>query len=95
MKTGRRLGSAFIFLILLLAGVVTLFPIYMAVLNSLKTEGDMLNSILAIPTQLEFSNYPDAFKKTHFLRSLWNTLVVVLSYSLRWRATNYLGIVGS
>ncbi|MEX1028470.1 MAG: carbohydrate ABC transporter permease [Paenibacillaceae bacterium] len=75
---GRMTGSAFIFLILLLAGVITLFPIYMGVLNSLKTEGDMLNHILSIPTHLEFGNYSDAFEKTNFLRSLWNTLVVVI-----------------
>jgi raffinose/stachyose/melibiose transport system permease protein len=73
----RRIGSAFIFILLLIAAVFTLFPIYMGVLNSLKTEGDMLNNILSIPTHLEFGNYTDAFEKTHFLRSLWNTVVVV------------------
>lgn len=74
----RRISSVIIILVLLAGAVITLFPIYMGVLNSLKTEGDMMNNILAIPRQLEFGNYSDAFEKTNFLRSLGNTVVVAV-----------------
>lgn len=73
---GRRIGSALILLILFAGAVFTLFPIYMGVLNSLKTEGDMLNNILSIPSRLEFGNYKDAYDKVDFMRSLKNTVVV-------------------
>jgi raffinose/stachyose/melibiose transport system permease protein len=72
----RSPGSAGIFLVLLAAAVFTLFPIYMGVLNSLKTEGEMLNNILSLPAKLQFANYADAFHKTEFLRSLGNTIMV-------------------
>ncbi|MEK3837102.1 MULTISPECIES: carbohydrate ABC transporter permease [unclassified Paenibacillus] len=75
----RRISSVIIILILLAGAVITLFPIYMGVLNSLKTEGDMMNNILAVPGQLEFGNYRDAFAKTNFLRSLGNTVVVAVT----------------
>lgn len=75
----RRISSVIIILVLLAGAVITLFPIYMGVLNSLKTEGDMMNNILAIPGQLEFGNYSDAFEKTNFLRSLSNTVVVAVT----------------
>ncbi|OMF25573.1 MULTISPECIES: carbohydrate ABC transporter permease [unclassified Paenibacillus] len=81
----RRLSSFIVFLFLLAGAVITLFPIYMGVLNSLKTEGDMMNNILAIPSKLEFGNYSDAFEKTNFLRSLGNTVVVA--------ATGLVGII--
>ncbi|MEK3683840.1 carbohydrate ABC transporter permease [Paenibacillus sp. FSL R10-2736] len=81
----RRLSSFIVFLFLLAGAVITLFPIYMGVLNSLKTEGDMMNNILAIPSRLEFGNYSDAFEKTNFLRSLGNTVVVA--------ATGLVGII--
>ncbi|WP_042216162.1 carbohydrate ABC transporter permease [Paenibacillus borealis] len=81
----RRVSSVIVFLFLLVGAVITLFPIYMGVLNSLKTEGDMMNNILAIPRQLEFGNYSDAFEKTNFLRSLGNTVVVA--------ATGLVGII--
>jgi raffinose/stachyose/melibiose transport system permease protein len=70
------MSRALIFLILLAAAAFTLFPIYMGVLNSLKTDGDMLNDILSVPSRFEFGNYADAFDKTDFLRSLRNTAVV-------------------
>ncbi|OBR66427.1 sugar ABC transporter permease [Paenibacillus oryzae] len=64
------------FLFLLIAAIITLFPIYMALLNSVKTQGDMLSNILALPASLEWGNYTDAFRKTNYVRSLWNTFVV-------------------
>lgn len=73
---GHRAGSALILVALLAAAVFTLFPIYMCLLNSLKTDGDILNNILSIPARFEFHNYMTAFQKTNFLRSLWNTAVV-------------------
>lgn len=73
-----KAGSLLTFIFLVLAAVFTLFPIYMGLLNSLKTEGEMLNNILAWPKIFQFSNYVDAFDKINFLQSLWNTGVVVI-----------------
>jgi raffinose/stachyose/melibiose transport system permease protein len=71
-----RAGAALIFASLVVAALFTLFPIYMGVLNSLKTEGEMLTDILAFPSKLQFGNFADAFEKTDYLRSLGNTVVV-------------------
>nr|WP_200805214.1 carbohydrate ABC transporter permease [Halanaerobium kushneri] len=35
-----------------------------------------MNSIISLPSKLQFKNYITAFQKINFLRSLWNTLVV-------------------
>lgn len=72
----RKIGAAGMFLFLLAGAFVTLFPIYMALLNSVKTQGDMLTNILALPSSLEWGNYADAFRKTDYMRSLRNTIVV-------------------
>ena len=74
----HRAGSALILLVLLAAAAFTLFPIYMCLLNSLKTQGELLNNIMAFPKHLEFNNYINAFKKTRFLHSLGNTISVVV-----------------
>ncbi|REK75221.1 carbohydrate ABC transporter permease [Paenibacillus paeoniae] len=76
-RLGRRIGSGAVLLFLLIAAIVTLFPIYMALLNSVKTQGEMLTNILAWPSMPEFGNYVDAFQKTRYLRSLGNTIIVV------------------
>lgn len=72
-------GHAFILLFLLAASVITLFPIYMAALNSLKSDGEMLNQVLAWPSSVTFANYADAYVKIDFLRSFVNTVVVTLT----------------
>jgi raffinose/stachyose/melibiose transport system permease protein len=76
--TGNKAGHAFVLLFLLVAAVITLFPIYMAVLNSLKSDGEMLNQVLSFPKSITFGNYADAYRKIDFLRSFWNTIIVTL-----------------
>jgi raffinose/stachyose/melibiose transport system permease protein len=71
-----RLNSAITMVILISTAVFTLFPIYISILNSLKTQGDMMNNILAMPKQFELGNYTDAFEKTNFPNSLKNTILV-------------------
>jgi raffinose/stachyose/melibiose transport system permease protein len=65
------------YLILAGATVLALFPIGMAILNSLKTDGEIMNNILAFPAELRFSNYIEAFRLTDFLRSMMNTIIVI------------------
>ncbi|WP_372663219.1 carbohydrate ABC transporter permease [Cohnella sp.] len=74
----RRAGDALSLFCLVCAAIFTLFPIYMALLNSLKTDGDMLTHILSIPNKLEFANYADAYRKIDFMNSFWNTIVVTV-----------------
>ena len=64
-------------LVLLTASCISLFPILMALLNSLKTDGEIMNNILALPETARFTNYAVAFERTHFLRSVWNTIIVL------------------
>lgn len=75
---GKHAGSALILLVLTLGAIFVLFPVYMGILNSLKTEKDMLNNLLSIPSKLELHNYADAYRKVHFGRSLGNTAWVAL-----------------
>ena len=71
-----KFSSILVFMILFLYLVFTLFPLLMSVLNSLKTEREIMNSIISLPSKMQFKNYVTAFQKINFLRSLWNTLVV-------------------
>lgn len=73
----RKLVSAFILAVLIISGILTLFPIYISLLNSFKTQGDLMNNIMSVPSHLEWSNYINAFKKTRYLNSLLNTFIVV------------------
>ncbi|SDZ56302.1 raffinose/stachyose/melibiose transport system permease protein [Evansella caseinilytica] len=64
------------FTLLLLFAVFALFPIYMAVINSFKTQKEIFNNVLALPSSLRFDNYLEAMSQINFFNSMWNTVVV-------------------
>ncbi|MFC5401455.1 carbohydrate ABC transporter permease [Cohnella soli] len=76
MKT--KAVNALALLALAGAAIFTLFPIYMAALNSLKTDGEMLSRVLALPERLQFANYADAYRKIDFPHSFANTVIVAV-----------------
>ena len=67
-----------ILLILIAYSIFSLSPIILAVINSGKTQGEILTNILALPSNFQISNYVTAFEKIKFVRSFFNTLLVVV-----------------
>lgn len=72
----QRLNSYLIRLLLILGSLVAMLPIYMAVVNSFKTQGEMFQSFIALPTTLHWENYTDAFNKINLLGSSLNSAIV-------------------
>ncbi|TYA14733.1 carbohydrate ABC transporter permease [Paenibacillus faecis] len=72
----KRINSLLIGLILSVGALFTCFPIYMAVVNSFKTQAEMFESFVALPTKLHFENYSQAFEKINLLNSSWNSVIV-------------------
>ncbi|MFB9327873.1 carbohydrate ABC transporter permease [Paenibacillus aurantiacus] len=72
----KSLSSILVLLALSVGAVFSLFPIYMAVVNSFKTQGEMFESFISLPTSLHFENYSDAFTKINLLNSSWNSAVI-------------------
>ncbi|WP_127493372.1 carbohydrate ABC transporter permease [Paenibacillus glycanilyticus] len=75
----RRIYSVLAWAVLAVLAVYFLFPIYMAIVNSFKSEGEVYNSVLGLPSALKFDNYTEAFKKANMLRSGWNTVIVTVT----------------
>lgn len=63
---------------LIFMAILTLFPIYMCLLNSFKTNGEIINNILKFPDHFRTENYVTTFINTGYLRSLFNTIVIVV-----------------
>lgn len=77
-RGGKGAGHALTTLFLITASAFTLFPIYMGLLNSFKSDGEMLNNVLAFPSRLNFSNYLDAYRKIEYMNSFINTVAVTV-----------------
>lgn len=57
---------------------IFLFPFYIAIVNSLKTQLETAENVLALPKIFSLANYKEAMKKISFTRSLINTLIVTV-----------------
>jgi raffinose/stachyose/melibiose transport system permease protein len=75
----RRFYAVFSLIIMAILACFFLFPIYMAVINSFKTQSEMFLSTLSLPTKLHFENFSQAFKQSNMLHSAWNSTVVTVT----------------
>ncbi|NLD04102.1 MAG: carbohydrate ABC transporter permease [Clostridiales bacterium] len=76
MKKSSKAGNALVFVILTLGALYTLFPLGMALMNSFKTNGQLLLNPMSLPASYTLDNYLRTWEKMHYLRSLGNTVVL-------------------
>jgi raffinose/stachyose/melibiose transport system permease protein len=76
MKLKQTAGNIIVNSILILLLIYWLFPLLIAILNSFKTNGELLTNVLSLPKELQFENYFRTFEKMSYARSLMNTVIV-------------------
>ncbi|HIW33980.1 MAG TPA: carbohydrate ABC transporter permease [Candidatus Paenibacillus intestinavium] len=72
----KQINSWTVNIFLSLSAIIAIFPIYMAVINSFKTDGEMFKSFISLPTTLRFSNYVEAFDRINMVQSSINSAIV-------------------
>ncbi|MDQ0059611.1 carbohydrate ABC transporter permease [Paenibacillus harenae] len=72
----KKSTSLLVGILLAIAAAISFFPIYLAIINSFKTQGDMFRSFISLPTQISFDNYAQAFDKINLLGSTFNSVVI-------------------
>jgi len=84
MKKNKKISrinyGAMVFLILGLSAII--FPLYIAIVVSLKAPSDMtldVTGLLSLPSKFNFSNYVEAIRVTDFWRSLANSLFITIT----------------
>lgn len=75
-KEKYGLGLFVIEIILTLAACFVVFPMLLILINSFKSNGEILSDMLALPTGLSFGNYREAIAKMNFLLKFGNTVLV-------------------
>lgn len=71
----RYKTSWIIYLVMLVAACVSVYPLVWVILQSLKTEGQFLSSIWSLPTSFHIDNYVKAFEEANLLLYLKNTII--------------------
>ena len=90
----RSVLSAGVYLFLILCALFTLTPLLLALINSFKSNGEILTNVISLPKQITGENYVRSFGKMHYLQSLGNTvflaagsvlLIVLFSALAGWK----------
>jgi len=76
VKRRRKLGGALVHLLLIIGALFWLAPLLLALMNSFKTNGELLTNVLSLPQSLSFENYARTLDKMHYFRSLGNTVLL-------------------
>ena len=65
-------------ILIIIAAVAIIFPLYIAVLIALKVPKDMVPSPLSFPKVLHFENFPKAIKMTNFFNAFKNSAIITI-----------------
>lgn len=108
MRSRRTVRFAVLSVVMITIAAIVGLPLYYIVVNTFKTQGQMVNSPLALPSSLFLKNYANVFASvplvTSFLNSLYVTVVAVLlqlvigamaAYGMIMRATRFNRVVGA
>ena len=76
MKKKRLLSDTLVYTLLTAAACFTLFPLLMALMNSFKTNRELLTNVMSWPTGFSLDNYIRTLEKMHYGRSFWNTAIL-------------------
>lgn len=108
MTSRRRLRFVLLSVAMLTIAVLVGLPLYYIVVNTFKTQEQMVNSPLALPSTLYLDNYRQVFAEVPLARSFLNTLYVTVlgvllqlvigamaAYGMIMRNTRFNRIVGA
>lgn len=73
---GGRFGLHPLEIIMVLAALVFVYPLFLVVVNSLKTFGEVMSDVVALPRQLQWRNYQNVIELMDYPRLFLNTLIL-------------------
>ena len=75
-KTRMRTGYIFIYIILIIQSIVVIYPIFLTIVTSLKTNRQIFKNPFGMPTSFNFTNYIKLFEKANYATYFLNSLIV-------------------
>ncbi|MDT7512600.1 carbohydrate ABC transporter permease [Bifidobacterium sp. H1HS10N] len=98
MNWSRKIGKATLIIILLVMAAFTLFPLGFLLINSFKSQAQIVKSPMAFPAKLDFSYIAKAIEKIDLIPSFLLTLIItvvgiafiiIVSSSVAWMMVRF------
>ncbi|OZG64065.1 carbohydrate ABC transporter permease [Bifidobacterium eulemuris] len=78
LKTRERVGSVIRSVVMIALALICAVPLYVVVVNTFKTSGDMMSDPFGLPKDFTLDNYVDAWSNLPILSAFKNTLIVTV-----------------
>jgi raffinose/stachyose/melibiose transport system permease protein len=76
MRLRRMTTSTFIYIISIVALLCFIFPFLLLIINSFKSNGEILTNPFALPTSWDFGQFAEVIEKMNFLVTFKNTFLI-------------------
>ncbi|AYO29457.1 MAG: maltose transport system permease protein [Thermoanaerobacteraceae bacterium] len=75
----RKTGQAFLAAIGLILGIIWMFPFYIVLINSFKTQRDIFINTMGLPSKWVIDNYITAAEKLNIATTFFNSLIITVA----------------
>jgi len=82
MNTRRIVSSTFVYVISIIALICFVFPFFLLIINSFKSNGEILTNPFSLPQHWNFTHFSDVFEKMNFLVTFKNSFVITVVSTL-------------
>jgi raffinose/stachyose/melibiose transport system permease protein len=78
MKTKSKVGRIILEIFMILLSILFLYPLILAIINSLKSFGEVMTDVVALPKQLVFENYSYVWQFINYPRLFLNNTIITV-----------------
>jgi raffinose/stachyose/melibiose transport system permease protein len=76
MKTNNKAGKIILEVVLVILSLLFLYPLFLTIINSLKTFSEVMTDVIALPKQLTFANYSYVWEFINYPRLFLNNFII-------------------
>lgn len=75
----NKAGLLALEILLSICALIFIYPVFLMVINSLKSFREVLTQVIALPSKLEFANYSYVMDKINFPKLFMNNVIITVS----------------
>jgi len=78
MKARKKLSRMILEIVMVLASLLFLYPLFLAINNSFKSFGEVMRDVIALPQSITFENYSYVWKFIDYPKLFTNNLIITV-----------------
>ena len=78
MQKSKIIANTLIYILLIFTFVLFVFPFFLILLNSFKTNGEILTNPFSMPTTFNFNHFADVISKMNYTITLTNSVIITV-----------------